>query len=180
MAKVGYARVSTREQDLTVQLDKLKDCDKVFQEKQSGIDSKRTELNNCLEYVRQGDILVVTRLDRLARSTLHLCEIAQLLERKGVSLLVIDQNIDTSTSTGRLMFNMLGAIAQFETEIRAERQAEGIRKSISKGVKFGRRALLEEDQIKRLKEKREQGATIKELMNEFGIGKVSVYNYLKR
>ena len=95
-------------------------------------------------------------------------------------MLVIDQNIDTSTSTGRLMFNMLGAIAQFETEIRAERQAEGIRKSISKGVKFGRRALLEEDQIKRLKEKREQGATIKELMNEFGIGKVSVYNYLKR
>ena len=61
MSKVGYARVSTREQDLTVQLDKLKDCDKVFQEKQSGIDSKRTELNNCLEYVRQGDILVVTR-----------------------------------------------------------------------------------------------------------------------
>jgi DNA invertase Pin-like site-specific DNA recombinase len=175
MAKVGYARVSTREQDLTVQIDKLKDCDKVFQEKQSGVDSKRTELNNCLEYVRQGDILVVTRLDRLARSTLHLCEIAQLLERKGVSLLVIDQNIDTG-----LMFNMLGAIAQFETEIRAERQAEGIKKSMSKGVKFGRRALLEEDQIKRLKEKREQGATIKELMNEFGIGKVSVYNYLKR
>ena len=180
MAKVGYARVSTREQDLTVQLDKLKDCDKIFQEKQSGIDSKRTELNNCLEYVRQGDILVVTRLDRLARSTLHLCEIAQLIERKGVSLLVIDQNIDTGTSTGRLMFNMLGAIAQFETEIRAERQAEGIQKAMSKGVKFGRKALLEEEQIKRLKEKREQGATIKELMNEFGIGKVSVYNYLKR
>lgn len=180
MAKVGYARVSTTKQDLSVQLDKLKDCDKVFQEKQSGIDSKRTELNNCLEYVRQGDILVVTRLDRLARSTLHLCEIAQLLKQKGVVLLVIDQQLDTSTSAGHLMFNMLGAIAQFETEIRAERQAEGIQKAISKGVKFGRKALLDEDEIKRLKEKRDQGATIKELMNEFGIGKVSVYNYLKR
>ena len=75
---------------------------------------------------------------------------------------------------------MLGAIAQFETEIRAERQAEGIRKALNKGVKFGRKALLEEEQIKRLKEKRGQGVTIKELMNEFGIGKVSVYNYLKR
>ena len=95
-------------------------------------------------------------------------------------LLVIDQQLDTSTSAGHLMFNMLGAIAQFETEIRAERQAEGIQKAISKGVKFGRKALLDEDEIKRLKEKRGQGATIKELMNEFGIGKVFVYNYLKR
>ena len=180
MAKVGYARVSTREQDLTVQLEKLKGCDKIFQEKQSGIDSRRAELKSCLEYVRQGDILVVTRLDRLARSTLHLCEIAQQLEKKGVSLLVIDQNIDTSTSTGRLMFNTLGAIAQFETEIRAERQAEGIKKSMLKGIKFGRRPLLEDDQVKMLKEKRLQGATIQELMDEFKLGKVSIYKYLKR
>jgi DNA invertase Pin-like site-specific DNA recombinase len=180
MAKVGYARVSTKDQRLEVQLEKLKDCEKIYQEKLSGTDDKRPKLQECLDYVREGDTLVVTRLDRLARSTLHLCEIAKLLERKGVSLVVIDQSIDTGTSSGRLLFNMLGAIAQFETEIRAERQAEGIRKALSKGVKFGRKALLEEEQIKRLKEKRGQGVTIKELMNEFGIRKVSVYNYLKR
>ena len=180
MARIGYARVSTKDQRLEVQLEKLKDCDKIYEEKLSGTDDKRPKLQECLDYVREGDTLVVTRLDRLARSTLHLCEIAKLLESKGVSLVVIDQSIDTSTSSGRLLFNMLGAIAQFETEIRAERQAEGIRKALNKGVKFGRRALLDEDEIKRLKEKRGQGVTIKELMNEFGIGKVSVYNYLKR
>ena len=180
MARIGYARVSTKDQRLEVQLEKLKDCDKIYEEKLSGTDDKRPKLQECLDYVREGDTLVVTRLDRLARSTLHLCEIAKLLESKGVSLVVIDQSIDTSTSSGRLLFNMLGAIAQFETEIRAERQAEGIRKALNKGVKFGRKALLEEEQIKRLKEKRGQGVTIKELMNEFGIGKVSVYNYLKR
>lgn len=79
-------------------------------------------------------MLVVTRLDRLARSTLHLCQIAAELERKHVNLQVLDQQIDTSDATGRLLFNMLGAIAQFETEIRAERQMDGIRKAKDRGV----------------------------------------------
>ena len=180
MARVGYARVSTKEQRLEVQLEKLKDCDKIYEEKLSGTDDKRPKLQECLDYVREGDTLVVTRLDRLARSTLHLCEIAKLLERKGVSLIVIDQSIDTSTSSGRLLFNMLGAIAQFETEIRAERQAEGIRKALSKGVRFGRKSLLNGEQVEALKRKRKEGVTISALMREFGIGKVSVYNYLKK
>ena len=180
MARVGYARVSTKDQRLEVQLEKLNDCDKIYEEKLSGTDDKRPKLQECLDYVREGDTLVVTRLDRLARSTLHLCEIAKLLERKGVSLIVIDQSIDTSTSSGRLLFNMLGAIAQFETEIRAERQAEGIRKALSKGVKFGRKSLLKADQVDALKRKRQEGVTISALMREFGLGKVSVYNYLKK
>ena len=180
MARVGYARVSTKEQRLEVQLEKLKDCDKIYEEKLSGTDDKRPKLQECLDYVREGDTLVVTRLDRLARSTLHLCEVAKLLERKGVSLVVIDQSIDTSTSSGRLLFNMLGAIAQFETEIRAERQAEGIRKALNNGVKFGRKSLLKADQVEALKRKRQEGVTISALMREFGIGKVSVYNYLKK
>ena len=180
MARVGYARVSTREQDLTVQLEKLKDCNKIYEEKVSGTDDKRPRLQECLDYVRDGDTLVVTRLDRLARSTLHLCEIAKLLERKGVSLVVIDQSLDTGTSSGRLLFNMLGAISQFETEIRAERQAEGIKKAINKGVKFGRKSLLNADQVEDLKRKRQEGETISSLMREFGLGKVSVYNYLNK
>jgi hypothetical protein len=119
MAFVGYARVSSVGQSLDVQLDKLEHCDKIFQEKHSGTSGTRPRLHDCLEYVREGDTLVVSRLDRLARSTLHLCHIADVLARKGVHLQVLDQHIDTSDATGRLLFNMLGAIGQFETEIRA-------------------------------------------------------------
>ena len=129
MALVGYARVSSVVQSLEVQLDKLKHCDKIYQEKKSGTSSQRSQLKACLDYVREGDTLVITRLDRLARSTLHLCQIAVGLERKQVNLQVLDQNIDTSDATGRLLFNMLGAIGQFETEIRAERQMDGIQKA---------------------------------------------------
>src|SRR4030095_9354256 len=134
MALVGYARVSSVGQSLDVQLDKLGHCNKIFQEKKSGTAGARPRLNDCLEYVRDGDTLVVTRLDRLARSTLHLCQIAEELARKGVHLQVLDQHIDTSDATGRLLFNMLGAIAQFETELRAERQMDGIQKDQKRGI----------------------------------------------
>ncbi|HEX2907510.1 MAG TPA: recombinase family protein [Phototrophicaceae bacterium] len=115
MAIVGYARVSSVGQNLEVQLAKLTHCDKIFQEKVSATASQQPRLKACLKYVRDGDTLVVTRLDRLARSTLHLCQLAEELERKQVNLRVIDQNIDTSDATGRLLFHILGAIAQFET-----------------------------------------------------------------
>ena len=142
MALIGYARVSSVGQSLDVQLDKLQHCNKIYQEKKSGAAGKRLRLEACLEYVREGDTLVVIRLDRLARSTLHLCQIAEELKRKQVNLQVLDQNIDTSDATGRLLFNMLGAIAQFETEIRAERQMDGIVKAQARGVQFGQRKKL--------------------------------------
>ena len=106
MANIGYARVSSVGQTLDVQLGKLQHCDKIFQEKRSGASSKRPRLRACLEYIREGDALVVTRLDRLARSTLHLCQIAAELERKRVDLRVLDQNINTADATGRQLFNM--------------------------------------------------------------------------
>lgn len=109
MAKVGYARVSSVGQSLDVQREKLDGCDKLFEEKRSGTTDARPRLKECLNYVREGDQLIVTRIDRLARSTLHLCQIAETLKRKGVDLVVLDQNIDTSDATGRLLFNMLGA-----------------------------------------------------------------------
>ena len=137
MALVGYARVSSVGQSLAVQRDKLQHCEKIFKEKKSGASGSRPRLKACLEYVREGDSLVVTRLDRLARSTLHLCQIADQLRQKKVHLQVLDQNINTGDATGRLLFNMLGTIAQFETEIRAERQMDGIQKAKEKGVKFG-------------------------------------------
>ena len=178
MSTVGYARVSSVGQSLEVQLDKLKDCDKVFKEKKTGTSSKRPQLQACLDYLREGDTLVVSRLDRLARSTLHLCQVADQLQEKGVNLKVIDQSIDTSDATGRLLFNMLGAIAQFETEIRAERQMDGIRKAKENGVHLGRRKHLSEDEQVELQLKRQDGVLIKTLMEEYNISKASVYRYL--
>jgi DNA invertase Pin-like site-specific DNA recombinase len=178
MALVGYARVSSVGQSLDGQLDKLGHCDKVFQEKKSGASGQRPRLNDCLEYVREGDTLVVTRLDRLARSTVHLCQIADELARKEVNLQVLDQNIDTSDATGRLLFNMLGAIAQFETELRAERQMDGIQKAKKRGIRFGPKKRLTEEQTAELRRRREQGALIKTLMQDYGLSKVSVYRYL--
>src|SRR5580698_8534621 len=121
MARVGYARVSSRDQSLDVQREKLSDCDRLYEEKHSASSSARPELARALEYVREGDSLVVTKIDRLARSVSHLCNIAAELERKGVALCVLDQAIDTSVATGRLLFHMLGAIAEFELAIRADR-----------------------------------------------------------
>ena len=178
MARVGYARVSSVGQSLEVQLGKLKRCDKVFQEKRSGAAGKRPQLDACLEYIREGDTLVVTRLDRLARSTLHLCQIAAELERKQVTLQVLDQNIDTRDATGRLLFNMLSAIAQFETEIRAERQMDGIQKAKEQGVRFGRTKQLTQQQVDQLRAKRQHGVLIKVLMEEYALSKASVYRYL--
>ena len=178
MAKVGYARVSSVGQSLDVQLEKLTGCDKLFKEKRSGTTDARPQLKQCLDYVRDGDQLVVTRIDRLARSTLHLCQVAETLREKGVDLVVLDQNIDTSNATGRLLFNMLGAIGQFETEIRAERQMDGIKKAKDRGVQFGKRPALTAGQIAALREKRKRGTLIRELMAEYSLSKATIYRYL--
>jgi len=178
MALIGYARVSSVGQSLEIQLEKLAHCDKIFQEKKSGTLDKRPRLQDCLEYIREGDTLVVTRLDRLARSTLHLCQIAAELQRKQVNLKVIDQNINTSDATGRLLFNMLSAIAQFETELRAERQIDGIQKAKKHGVKFGRGEKLTEQQVVEMRQRRKQGVLIKTLMKDYDLSKSTVYRYL--
>jgi DNA invertase Pin-like site-specific DNA recombinase len=180
MALIGYARVSSVGQSLAVQRDKLQHCDKLFEEQRSGTTGKRPRLLACLEYVREGDTLVVTRLDRLARSTLHLCQIADVLHRKGVHLQVLDQQLNTSDATGRLLFHMLGAIAQFETELRAERQREGIEHAKARGVAFGRRKTLTPQQIAELQDRRQQGWSISALMVAYRISKATVYRYLSR
>src|SRR2546422_6158437 len=175
---VGYARVSAQDQDLTVQRERLACCEKLFLEKASGTDAHRPQLQACLDYVREGDTLVITRLDRLARSTLHLCEIADLLARQGVHLQVLDQQVDTHTPTGRMLFGMLSVIAQFETELRAERQREGIAKAKRAGVHFGRTKALTPEQAEELCTLRAQGVILTTLMQRYGIGKTAVYRYL--
>lgn len=178
MALIGYARVSSVGQSLDVQLEKLRHCEKIFQEKASATSNKRPRLQACLEYVREGDTLVITRLDRLARSTLHLCQIADELTRKQVHLQVLDQNINTQDATGRLLFNMLGAIAQFETEIRAERQMDGIQAAKARGVQFGQQRKLTDSQVAEMQERRRAGVLIKTLMADYQLSKASVYRYL--
>ncbi len=181
MAKIGYARVSSVGQSLDVQLDKLSEygCEKIYREKKTGTTADRSELKAILDYVRDGDFLVITKLDRLARSTFHLTQIAEGLKQKNVELVVLDQNIDTSTPHGKLLFNMLASIAEFETEIRKERQLEGIEKAKAKGVQFGRKAKLDDDQITELRQKRSEGVLIKDIMAEYKISKASVYRLLE-
>lgn len=178
MATVGYARVSSTGQSLDVQLEKLKDCDKIFQEKKSGRTDNREQLQQCLEYVRDGDIFVVTKLDRLGRSTRDLLNIVNRLDSKGVQFKVLDQNIDTGTPAGKLMFTMLGAIAEFENDLRRERQADGIALAKSRGVLLGRKAKLTDEQISEMRQKRESGVLIKSLMKEYGLSKSSIYRLM--
>jgi len=180
MVKVGYGRVSSIGQSLDVQKSKLKDfgCDKIFLDKHTGTTADRPKLKEIRNYVRQGDSLVITKLDRLARSTYHLTQIAEDLKEKGVDLVVLDQNIDTSTPTGKLLFNMLASIAEFETEIRKERQMEGIAKAKEKGIKFGRKSKLQEKEIAQLRRERENGVKISDLMSKYSISKASVYRLL--
>lgn len=179
---IGYARVSTLEQHLDVQLAKLTQvgCVRIYQEKKSGTDATRPELARCLEYLREGEALVITRLDRLARSLHHLCTIAKDLERRGVHLVVLDQQIDTSTPSGELHFHMLGAIAQFEHRLRAERQMEGIAAARARGVHFGRGKALTPLQVQELAQRRAQGELIKTLMADYRLSKAALYRYLGR
>jgi DNA invertase Pin-like site-specific DNA recombinase len=167
MAQVGYARVSSVGQSLDVQLDKLQPCDTLFQETHGGSAGPRLQLRACLDYIREGDTLVVTWLDRLARSTLHLCQMAETLARKQVHLHVLDQHLDTSDATGRMLFQMLGAIAQFETELRAGRQMDGITKAKARGVHLGRTKKLTPHQIATLRDRRAPGVRIKTLMQDY-------------
>jgi DNA invertase Pin-like site-specific DNA recombinase len=180
--KVGYARVSSRSQSLAIQEARLLEagCDPehLYREKRSGTTTARPELHRLLDYVREKDVVLVTRLDRLARSTFDLCTIIDTLNKAQVELVVLDQHIDTSTPGGRLTFHVFAAVAQFETEIRAERQAEGIAAALQRGVRFGQKPHLSPVQGAHLRQMRQDGLLIRQLMERFGLSRASVYRYL--
>jgi DNA invertase Pin-like site-specific DNA recombinase len=179
MTTVGYARVSSLGQDLARQLEKLKGCDKVFREKKSGVDAGRPELQACLEYLREGDTLFVTKLDRLARSTPDLYRIVSQLADRGIAFKVIDDpSIDTSTRTGKLIMGILALIAEFENDIRRERQQDGINKAKAEGVRFGPKPLLTLEVVQKIKELRADGAAVPEIMRRMKLSKASVYRAL--
>lgn len=178
--RYGYARVSTDDQDLTLQREKLTaaGCDVVREEKRSGTKlAGRDELKTLLEFMREGDTLVITRLDRLARSLEDLSAIARQLQAKGVSLMATEQPVDTSNAAGKAFFQMLGVFAEFETNLRRERQMEGIAKAKANGVYKGRKASIDPAEVQRLHHVAGLGAT--EIARKLGIARTSVYRVLE-
>ena len=176
--KYGYARVSTKEQDLTLQIEALTKagCEVIREEKRSGTTvTDRDELAILMDFVRQGDELVVTRIDRLARSMRDLQNIVHELKTKGVTLVCTEQPIDTSTSAGKAFLDMLGVFAEFETNLRKERQAEGIAKARDKGVYTGRKATIDAEAIKELAD---TGLGATAIARQMGINRATVYRAL--
>ena len=174
----GYARVSTTDQDLTIQEDALKGagCEVIRSEKVSGTSVQgRDELSNLLDFIREGDELVVTRVDRLARSIRDLQNIVYDLREKGVVLRATEQPIDTTTVAGKCFLDMLGVFAEFETNLRKERQMEGIAKAKERGVYLGRKPSIDVEKVRELKEGG-MGATA--IGREMGIDRTSVYRVL--
>jgi DNA invertase Pin-like site-specific DNA recombinase len=180
MAIIGYARVSTEGQELTAQLEQLQavGVDKLFKEKASGVKQDRPQLAAMLDHLREGDTVVICKLDRIARSTKHLLEILETLEVRKVSFKALNINLDTSTPTGKLMLSMLAAIGQFEREMMLERQREGIRIAKDAGSYKGRKptARAKADKVMGLIN---QGKTKQAVSDEIGIGVASVYRIMK-
>jgi DNA invertase Pin-like site-specific DNA recombinase len=176
--KYGYARVSSSGQDLTIQVEALTNagCETIRQEKVSGTSVQgRDELNTLLEFLRDGDELVVTRVDRLARSIRDLQNIVYDLDKRGVTLSATEQPIQTNTSAGKCFLDMLGVFGEFETNLRKERQMEGIAKAKERGVYKGRKPSVDVEQVKALKE---SGMGASAIAKEMGIGRASVYRAL--
>lgn len=174
----GYARVSTTDQDLAIQEAALRaaGCDTIRSEKKSGTTTKgRTELETLIAFARPGDTIVVTRIDRLARSIADLAGIVRELEAKGIALRATEQPIDTSTAAGRAFLQMLGVFAEFETAIRRERQMEGIAKAKSEGVYKGRPASIDATKVRELQA---AGMGASDIAKTLKIGRASVYRLL--
>ena len=180
--KVGYARTSTIDQRASIEA-QVRDleavgCEKLFSEQVSSVDmAKREQFAQAMDFIREGDTLVVTKLDRLARSVAHLLSITDALNAKGANLCILNLGIDTSTATGKLMLTVLGGIAEFEREIMLERQREGIAKAKAAGKYKGRKptARAKADEVVAL---RDEGVGPTEIAKRLEIARASVYRIL--
>src|SRR3954463_3980629 len=178
MTRVGYARVSTTDQDLSTQVERLKaaGCEIIRSEKVTGTTRHgRAELASIIEFLRGGDELVVTRIDRLAPAIGDLQDIVRELRRKDAFLRAADQPIDTSTAAGKAFLDMLGVFAEFETNLRRERQMEGIARAKAQGVYKGRKRSIDPTKVRELET---QGLGPTAIAGELGIGRASVYRAL--
>jgi DNA invertase Pin-like site-specific DNA recombinase len=181
MAFYGYARVSSTDQDLSIQKQALSaaGCQVIRAEKATATSrAGRTELTLLLTFLRSGDTLVVTRIDRLARSIKDLQDIVFELKERGVTLKATEQPIDTSTAAGKAFLDMLGVFAEFETNLRRERQLEGISVAKARGAYRGRKPAIDPAQVHQLHAEQRLGAT--EIARRLGIGRASVYRILRK
>jgi len=181
VAVVGYARVSTRDQHPEAQTDALAaaGCDKLFTEHASGMLARRPALDEALSYLRAGDTLVVTKLDRLGRSVRNLKQIADDLQARQVGLRAVSQGIDTTTPGGRLFFRMLAAIAEFEHDLIVERTHDGLAAARARGRKGGPKFKMTPNKIAQARAMYDGGKhTVQEIADTFGVSRPTVYRYL--
>jgi len=183
--KIGYARVSTQDQNIEMQLDALDKagCEQIFQEKASGIKSDRPQLLAMQQILRKNDVVYIYKLDRLGRSLKHLLEIVVELEKKGVGLISLNDPIDTTTASGRLIFNIFASIAEFEKDLIRERTKSGLEAARARGRKGGRiRGISKEGQKTAILAQalyNEGKLGVKHIAKELNISKMTLYKYLR-
>ncbi len=181
MSLIGYARVSTHDQNPALQLDALRlaGCTKIFEDRGvSGAKTDRSGLAAALSYVREGDVLVVWKLDRLGRSMAHLVETVGALETRGVGLRSLTEAIDTTTPGGRLIFHVFGALGQFERDLIRERTRAGLTAAAERGRKGGRKPVITPDKLKRARALMAQGLNVREVATRLKVGKTALYQAL--
>jgi DNA invertase Pin-like site-specific DNA recombinase len=180
MALVGYARVSTADQNLELQRDALAaaGCERVFHDQASGAKSERPGLTDALAYLRHGDALIVWKLDRLGRSMAHLIETVRALEAKGVGFRSLTEGVDTTTPGGVLVFHLFGALAQFERDLIRERTAAGLKAAEARGRKGGRKPVVTPDKLARARAHLANGLTVREAAARLKVGKTALYEAL--
>ncbi|MEM7205332.1 MAG: recombinase family protein [Planctomycetota bacterium] len=181
--RLGYARVSTGEQDLTLQCDALRrtGCRRLFQEKVSGARRERPELERLLAQLREGDTVVVCKLDRLARSTRHLLEVADTIDRAGAGLRSLGEEwADTTSPAGRMILTVFAGIAEFERELIRGRTAEGRAAARARGVRFGPPEKLTAEQVALISRLKEEGRSAAGLAAMFGVHRATIYRSLAR
>ncbi|CAM3724803.1 recombinase family protein [Alicyclobacillus pomorum] len=177
----GYARVSTQDQNLDLQIDALKQygVDQIFQEKMTGTKRERPQLDEMLKYLRKGDTVVVWKLDRIGRSTKHLIDLINEFGEKGINFVSLKDGIDTSTATGKLVFTIFAGLAEFERDMISERTKAGLESARARGRKGGRPA-KDEDKVKlALKMYDTKQYSITEITKATGISKTTLYRYIK-
>lgn len=182
---IGYARTSTRDQKIQNQRETLlaHGCEKIFEDQLSGRDTKRPELQEMLKMLREGDTVVVTKLDRLGRSLKDLITLVDGFGKQGVNFVSLNDAIDTTTPSGRLMFNVIGSIAEFERELIGERINDGIEQARSRGVKLGRpRGRSEKASAKALAARKiiKSGGTVSEAARAMGVSRMTIYRWMER
>ena len=179
---IGYARVSTGDQSLTLQIDALDEagCEQIFQDQVSGIVKTRPNLNQALNFARSGDTLVVWRLDRLSRSLRDLIETVTLLESRAIQLKSLHESIDTASSSGKLIFHLFGALAEFERNLIKERTLAGLQAARARGRKGGRPPSLDADKQKlAVNLYNEKKHSVNQICQMMGISKPTLYKYVK-